>query len=473
MTQYEPSKEFETQIRAAVRTPDANPEFVEHLRGRLAHIPAPRPKGRFIARPLWALGIALLLVVVVITVSSPDIVIAFRQLFSFVPGIGLVEQGGPVQKMTEPVSETRDGITLTLDEALVYPDHIELAYTVQGIPDSLRNGPDEELCLGADMYPRLRLKNGTEVAADPMALGGSRSASGYTAGHSFSIKVPSGTTSAVFLLTCLQETRRGVSPENWSVPFHLIEVPADRQPGKPLQTTNQTVEAEVPGDQPVSMKVEFTFEGSALHDDGYHVFFRFSSQSNDPDFMTVRPNVVSVLDSTGKQIELIYVKPWSPFEKVDIWEYRLVTAPAPGPLTLVIEGAQAYYLAQVAFFTFTPGPDSQIGETWQIDERFEIGGHELLVESAKKIEMEGHPGFEFVISTEEPGLRFNAELMDMRSNADGFDLWSTTGDQAYASRITPGFVYTTGTPETVEVRFNTVRVLAEGTWRLDWTPSKD
>lgn len=471
MTNFEPSNAFENQIRAAVSVPDANPEFVEHLRGRLARIPAPQPKPRFSFRPVWALGIALALVVV-IAVSSPGVVSAFKQLFRFVPGIGLVEQNGPLRMMEGPVSQERDGITLTIDHVLVYADRVELAYTVSGLPQELHGEAAEDglYCSGADMYPRLGLPDGARIPADPMALGGSWAASGYTAGHSFSATIPEGAGGATFLLTCLQDTRRGAAPEGWEVPFSLVQAPADFQVGEPLAAAGAPAVAQTPAGQPAGAEIDFSFEGGALHDDGYHFFFHFSTQSDDPAFLSVRPLAVYALDSSGARIDLIYTMPWSPFDHVDVWDYRMVAAPAPGPLTLVVENAQIYYLAQDASFSFAPGADPAIGQTWQIGERFEIGGRALSVESAQMIELEGHPGFSFTIASADPELKLGAELMDMHSSAAGFELWSTTGAGDLGSRITPGFVYESAVPETIQVTFNTISVVSEGSWKLDWTP---
>lgn len=320
------------------------------------------------------------------------------------------------------------------------------------------------------MYPRLALDNGAQVPAEPMALGGSRSASGYSAGHSFSAAIPAGTGSAAFLLTCLQEVNRGAAPEDWSVPFTLVDVPEGVPVGQPLVTANQPVQEQAPAGQAANREIDFSFEGGALHDDGYHIFFRFASRNAAPDFMTARPLAVYALDSAGARIELINALPWSPFDKVDVWEYRMVTSPAPGPLTLVIEGAQVYYLAQDASFTFTPGEQPRLGQTWRIGEHFEIGGHGLVVQSAEAIELVGHPGFAFVITADEADLKLAAELMDMHAAAEGYETWSTTGNHTAGSRITPGFVYTSDTPETVRVTFNTISVQTEGTWKLEWTP---
>ena len=41
--------------------------------------------------------------------------------------------------------------------------------------------------------------------------------------------------------------------------------------------------------------------------------------------------------SSGARIDLINALPWSPYDTVDVWEYRSVSAPAAGPLTVVIE----------------------------------------------------------------------------------------------------------------------------------------
>jgi len=373
-----------------------------------------------------------------------------------------VQQNAPARMIDLPSAVTRDGITLTIEHLLVYPDRTELAYRVEGFAPA----PVESsgaVCSGAEMYPRLRLPDGSVLDADPMGLGGARTASGYTAGHSFSSGIPTGVGRLRFELTCLQEAPRGVAPEDWSVELRLVAAPEGAQVGQPL-TGAETVAVE----QQAGVGINFDFLGGARQEDGYHFFFRFSAQDSHPDFLAARPRSMYLLDSSGARIEVINARPWSPFDRVDVWEYRAVLPPASGEMTLVVDGAELFYLGQHASFVFAPGTGTAVGQTWVLDERFSIGGRDFVVERAEKIALEGREGFQFTVAAGSAQDEISVDLIDMHS-APEYSVWSPTGGAGLAQRVTAGFVYAGAVPETLTVTFNTVSVAADGTWQLRWS----
>lgn len=459
MADMQQFNDLENQIRETVRVPDANPEFVAHLRGRLDRLPAPQKQPWFILRPAWV--VAIVLAVLLIAASLPGAANAIRQVFGFIPGIGLVEQSSPQRVLESPIAVTRDGVTLTIQQVIDYADRVELAYRVDGLSTTTA----EPSCSGADMYPYLTLPDGTRINAKPMALGGERPGAGYIAGHAFTAPIPSGVSSASFHLKCLQEAKRGAAPEDWSIPFTLTAIPQGKPIGDLLEASNapQVV-------QPAELDTTVTFLGGAQKENGYHFFFRFSAQNSGPDFLSVRPFSMYLIDSSGQRIELINALPWSPFDTVDIWDYRAVANPAAGPVTLFIDGVQVFYQAQAASFEFETGKDARAGQTWKLDEHFNIGGVDFSVTSASMIELEGHKGFEFVIEANQPDSKISAEVMDMTSNDPRFQMWSITRMPEPAQSITTGFVYESAVPENLRVTFNTISALKNGVWKVEWTP---
>ncbi|HEY6012015.1 MAG TPA: hypothetical protein VIX18_11135, partial [Nitrospirota bacterium] len=79
-------------------------------------------------RPLVAALIALLILLVMSGAAY-----AIGRTLGYIPGVGLVENESGMRVLAEPVSVTREGVTLTVTQALVYPDHIQLIYEVSGI----------------------------------------------------------------------------------------------------------------------------------------------------------------------------------------------------------------------------------------------------------------------------------------------------------------------------------------------------
>ena len=463
MHDIHPSNQFEDLIREAVHEPDARPEFVSRLHSELSKMPI-RSQPRLAVQTAWAIGFAVLLIVVAL--STPSVANALKQLFGFIPGIGLVEQAEQLRVLQNPVSITRDGITLTIEQVIADKNSVELAYSVSGIPTGILRSQEKDnasqdlYCSGADMYPNLQLDDGAVLVSDPMPLGGKWRTDGYVAGHSFSSPIPDKDIEVTFLLTCLQDARREVGPENWVVPFTLMTAPADYVVGEPVYEADPTTVT-----QPLDSGITFAVEGVVPQEDGVHIFFNFTSSDDPSTYLAVRPAKMFVVDSTGAKIELINVLPWSPFDQVDRWEYRTVSMPADGPLTILIEGAQMYYLAQHLKFEFTPGNQTQLGQTWDLGFEFVTNGTRFSVESARMIELDGHPGFEFTIVSDTEEVKLSAELMDMTPAG----MWSTTGNPQPAHSITTGFVYESTLPETIQVTFNTITVQIDGTWQAGWT----
>lgn len=464
MTNIQPSDEFEELIRKAVHEPEARPEFVSRLRSELARMPAPS-KPHLVLQPAWVIGIVL--TILVITASVPGVASAFKQFFSFIPGIGLVENNNPLRILQSPVSLTRDGISVTIEQVVADKDSIELAYSVSGIPSNLlmqsseQSGEMNSVCEGQDMYPNLELQDGTLLVSDPMPLGGKWLSGGYIAGHSFSQAIPENENKLAFQLKCLQNVPRGAAPEDWLISLTLSQAPEGYVVGEPVYETDQIIMTQSTGSG-----INFSIEGIIPQEDGVHIFFRITTDADPSTYLAISPGVMYAIDAEGTRIDLINVLPWSPFDKVEVWEYRTALMPADGPMTIVIENTQIHYLAQDLAFEFNPGAGAQLGQTWQIDKEFGISGYQLTVESARMIELDGHPGFEFTITSNSENLNITAELIDMTSG----EMWSTTGNPQPAQSITTGFVYESNIPETIRVTFNTIAIQIDSAWQSSWTP---
>jgi hypothetical protein len=86
-------------------------------------------------RPLVAILVTLL---ILLTLSG--VAYAVGTTLGYFPGVGLVENTGNLRMLAEPVTITRDGVTLTITCVFVYADHVDLIYDVQGIDPSNDGG---------------------------------------------------------------------------------------------------------------------------------------------------------------------------------------------------------------------------------------------------------------------------------------------------------------------------------------------
>ena len=236
MNEYKPSPELEEKVRKAVFVPSARPEFVNQLRNELARSPVKR-KSRFILRPAWR--IAFVLVAIVLVISAPGMVAALKQFFGYVPGVGVVDQSAGVRKLAEPVSQTRDGITVTVDSAIPSADLTAIDVKIVGIPVSAyppESAPPDQQCSSSVF---LRLPDGATLK---MVIRSNYAALSSTSGASENENtwtlepVPANIETATLVMPCILGLKPGAVPENWEVPLRFVSVNAnDSVPGVPSQ----------------------------------------------------------------------------------------------------------------------------------------------------------------------------------------------------------------------------------------------
>ena len=107
-------------------------------------------------RPLMASLIALLILLVLSGVAY-----ALGHALGYLPGFGLVEQGAQIRVLKEPVSLTREGVTLTVKSAVITSEKSDIYYFVSGVPHSAY--PEGEAVNGCIGSPYLRLPDGTKM----------------------------------------------------------------------------------------------------------------------------------------------------------------------------------------------------------------------------------------------------------------------------------------------------------------------
>jgi len=115
---------FESELRNAFASADAQQGFVDALAGRLRTNSATaksahRPNMRL--RPSWVviLSVIALLIASILFIGPDKVYAEFLKLLGYIPGIGIVDQAQSVRVLSEPVRVTRDGVVLSVNQALL------------------------------------------------------------------------------------------------------------------------------------------------------------------------------------------------------------------------------------------------------------------------------------------------------------------------------------------------------------------
>ena len=478
MSDFNPSPEFEEKIRKATDVPGARPEFVNKLRNELARRPV-KMKPRFILKPAWAF--AFVIVALALIASAPAAVNALKKLFGYVPGVGLVDNSSGIRVLAEPASVTREGVTLTVTQVLVYPDHVQLIYEVSGIAtendgnfasDAAQNFT--AFCGSPDGDAKLRLPDGTiiERAFDTEKYPENI----FATKPAYETVIPADMMEMTMVLKCLPWARLGAVPENWEVPLKLKYVPAGETIGEPVLDVTPSASSAA-SDQGLSV----TLDKVVPQDDLYSFYLTIAPEQADESVLAYFPTYATLVDATGQKISLVYMHPFSGSHDVaEPWELQSITRPAYGPYTLVLDSVATYYNEDGShFFDVDLGPNPQVGQTWEINQTLNLAGTDVRVLSATMAERDlsmwggaaNTQGLVFTFEAADGKTPFSLDIMDrdvdhiMNGSIFPFSDGLTNTSEQYVT----GLFYEKGIPSgKLSIAVNGQTTMTNGHWEFQW-----
>ena len=180
--------------------------------------------------------LAVILLVLFILLVLSGVVYALGRSLGYIPGFGVVDQNVPMRILAEPVSQTRDGITITIDEILLTSDKMFLTVTAENIPNNLMlpmSDTTTVTCEGNWVY---QLPDGSQLKFEREGGNGSEEpfdngdltklsyrGRGY-AKLSVPININEITDITLHIPCVTSDILAGSLPENWE--FHLKFIPA-------------------------------------------------------------------------------------------------------------------------------------------------------------------------------------------------------------------------------------------------------
>jgi hypothetical protein len=347
------------------------------------------------ARPVLAMVLALLALLLLTGVAY-----AIGRLTGFIPGIGFV-QTHSLRVLAEPVRQTRDGITVSIEQVVADSERTIIIYKAEGLSLQAANSKGE----GGGPFGSahlLRLPDGTTLeeskenngTPEPL-LDNIKSEGGWPnyAQRLVYQSVPSNVDTLTLIIPVLQNMPAGVAPENWELTFRLKPAPADinyvpitefaHVPTKESTGTPIAEETNVPApadngitlqlDSVIELEDGFVFTGNLSWKDstfpaGKDVFTE-----------TVRPMLT---DANGQEIPMEEVPlDWSSQKNKISWSYRTNPKAFTGPLTLSVSSVKATVLAPPADFQIDFGPNPQAGQTWEPNQDFVFDGKPIHLAS--------------------------------------------------------------------------------------------
>jgi hypothetical protein len=419
---------------------------------------------------------ATMLVVVISVVlfyTMPGMAAAIGRWFGYIPGIGLVREG-QIRVLSAPVSVTRDGITVTVEQVILNQERTSLLYSVEGLPEAPSTAnPRESFC---DYRVSLRLPDGASLLAPPNGIQGW--ASGYQ--HRFDYApLPVSVNDATLVIPCLFQVLPDAAAENWEIPLHFVPAPADMTafpvieisttitspatvtlPSQTIQTTT-TVTPEALIAHPPTL----TLDRAVQMDDGYLLYATIHWEDtpyNLVDAIDLDQNL-HLSDANGQ--EMIFEVHNDEHTGVQFDQRQTVlaikTAPVRTPdlLTLKLDAVMIDVPADVQFI-FDPGPNPKTGHTWRLDKELSFGEHKLrlLTVTLEK------GGYSFEMSSDTGIVRANP-IDKEHTITSGFEADGTNGS------FISGINYANDLPEgPITLTFSSIGVRLAQTLRAEWKP---
>jgi len=437
-------------------------------------------------------AIAILLLIAVVAaglMSVPGNVTAMRRLLGFLPQAGVVDLSTPIRVLAEPVSQTREGVTVTVGAAILSADKTVVTFTVENVPWSALS--HDERVAGCGGTASLRLPNGETVEL----IGGE--GSGNLSSFLYP-PLPGKVNEAVFVMPCIRETLPGRAPENWELPLRFIPAPqvtAAPVIDLPSPTHSAIQEQALAGNptirpsaemQPTATpRVDTAFLGIQLHldqyiplDDGYYLIGHTTwadGRIQDTGWMGWN---MKAYDANGQELPIEPEMGSRAFASLGVndpqpgqWVYRLYGKTFASPVTLQVASINVKLQAPVGFQfdlehnQLSPS-ELQPGKNYSIEAiSLDVLGVPGQITDVTYLHIGEMKGFEFHGQADAP-LRSLFMQIPLGPNGGSSGGGSRAGEQ-------PGEFFATaivGKPLTFPLQVEILNASIEGLWQVTWEP---
>jgi len=389
--------QFEEDVHKSFAIPEARPEFVNQVyKDLMQRAAAKTNKPRLILgmRPAWTVVLAVftLLVISTIVIGPQKVYASVLKLLGYIPGVGIVDQSSPIRVLAEPVSITKDGISITVTSATLTGERTHLDYRIYGVPGSAY--PLSEDVLGCSQQPYLRLPDGKQLTPE----------------KDFP-PIPESVNEAVLVLPCIFNTLPGTVPENWELKLTFVPAPPDLTlvpviesvPTKTPSMAGNTLASEI---NPLVISKVLDIE------DKFVLMGEFSYRADKdvslPADSWWNLNQVSITGADGREVPQSYSNdfelPPPTNAENETWLYQLDKNFIP-PVTITWSGQviSPEGSKEQAEFEFNAGLNPQNGREWTINKDFKLGGYNIRLVSIAT----GPEGYSFHFLAD-PGASANA-----------------------------------------------------------------
>jgi hypothetical protein len=322
---------------------------------------------------------------------------AISKLTGYIPGVGLIDQSVPLRVLTEPVTVTRSGITLIVEQAILSADKTVVIVKTEGIP--LAAYPKNEGDAGCPGRVDLKLPDGTFLE------GGHMNGDNWSSFRSILEygPVPANVSEASLQVACIGGTIAGTLPGNWQIPIRFAPAPPDMTIVPVIDVSTSAIPPEATA-EPAPAHLEKALQIG----DQYILMGKWDAQVPKGFIELAFPELT---DANGQQI--VTTMPNIPGLPAYDWSVQFKGAGIAYPVTLSFTGRIFSAVPNAtAEFVFDAGEIPQPGQQWVFNKVFDMAGHIVQLVSITATSSHGYmPGgnlngysFEFQTDPDVKGL---------------------------------------------------------------------
>ncbi len=384
---------------------------------------------------------------------------AIGNMLGYIPGIGIVDGGSHFRMLAEPVSQTRDGITITVSEAMLSANKALIIFKVEGIPSDKYSPLDPfNTCFDSE---ELHLANGESLKISGGSTNPIAGKMGYESRYTFA-PVPANTSEATLFIPCIQgEVTPGTLPINWELSLRFIPAPPDISIIPVIEVTPSPASSwDVDEQNPfVLTKIIDTGDSYILIGD-----FDPPAPSQAGEWYSEMLNL-TIVDAAGRNVN------WeAPFD-IDLpdsdslhhenWAAKFTKGfIQPLHITYTTRYVFRSYSPQTYTFEFDAGTDPRPGQEWHVNQDFKLAGHTMRLKTITA----GATGYFFLFQTD------NARVNRVFARIDGYALVDHGGSAGIGSWSVYGF-YSEIPKGKLNVILSDLYLNGETKdWTLNWQP---
>ena len=454
--------QFEESIRKSFGVPEIRSIFVDEVYSNLmqqAATKSKKPHPFLGLRPAWTVTFAILALMIIgtLVIGPQRVYAAVLQLFGYIPGVGIVDQNSPIRLLAEPVSITRDGITVSVNQVVLTGTETRLDFGVSGVP--LSAYPKAESVSGCVEREYLRLPDGTRI--------------------DINAPIPTNVNEATFVLPCIFNTLPGTVPIDWELPIHFVATssdltilpvldvtpsvsPTDQKLGLDIETNPTTASNE-------STQVNVSIEKVIETEDGYILLGSVRTNIPAGSWLQIT-GPATIKDANGKNVSYTFPNDVQPLDDASLgqggysWVMQIKGAGVKFPLTIRFSGV---IISQVdpqasAKTTIDVGTNPQPEQIWEVNQDVQLAGNTIRLVSVTA----QSDGYSFRIDPGKNMSEVSVQIEGYQANGSGGGGGTTNGKV-----FTTSHIYSNLPKGELTILFSNPRSASPTkTWQVEWQP---